>query len=208
MNGSKRQALELAADYTAWNSTDVDCPLEIGIVADTHGVLDARIVDVLRDCDAVVHAGDIGSDAVVVQLDGLDVPAWAVAGNNDTPAKWRGDRSQHHLPESVVVALPGGKLIVEHGDKVLPAARRHELLRVKHGDARAIVYGHSHHLVIDQTSKPWVLNPGAAGRARTFGGPSCLVLRIDEDMSNVGEWQWIVQPHKFPLEKRATSASN
>jgi hypothetical protein len=31
-------------------------------------------------------------------------------------------------------------------------------------------------LICDRSAVPWVLNPGAAGRARTFGGPSCLVL--------------------------------
>ncbi|MFM1890995.1 MAG: hypothetical protein RLZ44_72, partial [Pseudomonadota bacterium] len=38
---------------------------------------------------------------------------------------------------------------------------------------------------------PWVLNPGAAGRSRTFGGPSCLLL-------HAGARVWRVETHRFP----------
>lgn len=37
---------------------------------------------------------------------------------------------------------------------------------------------------------PWVLNPGAAGRSRTFGGPSCLLLAAASD-------GWEVTLHRF-----------
>jgi hypothetical protein len=30
--------------------------------------------------------------------------------------------------------------------------------------------------VMDDSARPWVLNPGAAGRTRPQGGPSCAVL--------------------------------
>jgi hypothetical protein len=35
-----------------------------------------------------------------------------------------------------------------------------------------------------------VLNPGAAGRTRTYGGPSCLLLIA-------GETDWKVEVHRF-----------
>jgi uncharacterized protein len=83
------------------------------------------------------------------------------------------------LPLEATLELPGGPLVVVHGDRVLPARERHERLRRQHAQARAVVYGHTHRLLCDQREQPWVLNPGAAGRARTFGGPSCLVLHAD-----------------------------
>jgi uncharacterized protein len=67
---------------------------------------------------------------------------------------------------------------------------RHARLRAAYPSARAIVYGHSHRLVVDDALTPWVLNPGAAGRARTYGGPSCLVLE-----ANVRSWH--VEIHRF-----------
>ncbi len=79
------------------------------------------------------------------------------------------------LPQQVEVQLPGGTLVVIHGHRT-PARQRHALLRRRFPGARAVIYGHSHRLVVDQDQTPWVLNPGAAGHSRTFGGPSCLVL--------------------------------
>jgi len=75
----------------------------------------------------------------------------------------------------VRVELPGGILVATHGDQFSPS-KRHARLRAAFPEAQAILYGHSHKLVIDDAEAPWVLNPGAAGRARTFGGPSCLLL--------------------------------
>lgn len=80
------------------------------------------------------------------------------------------------LPVEALMDLPGGKLVVVHGDRAGTALRRHDHLRKKYPHVRAIVYGHSHHLVCDRRQRPWILNPGAAGRSRTFGGPSCLLL--------------------------------
>ena len=35
---------------------------------------------------------------------------------------------------------------------------------------------------MDQEAEPWVVNPGASGKVRTHGGPSCLVLHASEDI--------------------------
>ena len=153
--------------------------VRLGVVADTHGAVDPRLAEALADCDAVVHAGDIGDARVLAMLAQRDRPVIAVRGNNDSPTQWpRGQtRAVNALPLTVSIDLPGGTLVVVHGDRVLPAARRHSLLRRLYPGARAVVYGHSHRLAVDQSELPWVLNPGAAGAVRTYGGPSCLVLK-------------------------------
>jgi predicted phosphodiesterase len=74
----------------------------------------------------------------------------------------------------------------------LAAAGRHAKLRQRYPQARAIVYGHSHHLVADRDALPWVLNPGAAGRTRTYGGPSCMVIEATDS-------DWRLSIHRFPL---------
>ena len=152
--------------------------VRLGLLADTHGVVDARLAATLDGCDAVVHAGDIGNAAVLATLARRGRPVIAVRGNNDVAAKWpRGQaRSLRVLPATACIELPGGTLVVVHGDRVVPATRRHALLRRLYPSAQAVVYGHSHRLNVDQRELPWVLNPGAAGAARTHGGPSCLVL--------------------------------
>ena len=120
----------------------------------------------------------------------------AVVGNNDLPSKWpeqeRGELAS--LSDSAVLDLPGGRLAIEHGHRFNPVIQRHAKLRKRHPDVRAIVYGHSHRLSIDQEGHPWVLNPGAAGRSRTFGGPSCLVLIV-----SMRGWQ--VRVHRVDIRK-------
>jgi predicted phosphodiesterase len=103
-----------------------------------------------------------------------------VRGNNDCPDKWpAGDRDRlAALPPTLEIELPGGLLAAVHGDR-LPARDRHLRLRRLFPRASAVVYGHSHRLVLDLDERPWVLNPGAGGRSRTFGGPSCLVLSAE-----------------------------
>ncbi len=169
--------------------------VRVAILADTHGFLDPRIAEVVAGCDHAVHAGDIGGRAVVQSLRPRG-RVLLVAGNNDTPRHWpTADQDLlEALPEKASLALPGGLLVVEHGHRVGPARRRHERLRARYPDARAVVCGHSHRLVCDTGTAPWVLNPGAAGRTRTFGGPSCIVL-------DAGRRDWHCEALRYSLSE-------
>ena len=153
------------------------------LVSDTHGHVDERISDLAGTCDFVLHLGDIGSAAVLKQLQPKSDQVFAVTGNNDTPAKWDvGDLEVlRSLPQQLTLKLPGGDLVAEHGHEIRNASRYHELLREKHPSARVIAFGHTHRRVVDTSENPWVVNPGASGRNRTYGGPSCLVLKQQND---------------------------
>ncbi len=170
--------------------------LRVAILADTHGRLDARVEDLVADCDLAVHGGDIGNAGVLERLRPRQGRVIAVTGNNDLPRKWPPE--QWHvlddLREHEALALPGGTLAVIHGHQIA-ARNRHERLRRRFPHARAIVYGHSHRLIADRDAEPWVLNPGAAGRARTFGGPSCMVL-------DAAEHRWELRIERFEPVKR------
>lgn len=163
------------------------------IISDTHGFIDPRIVEIAVGCDITVHAGDIVGPEILDQLRPLSGRVVAVRGNNDVRGKW--PRSAHHvldrLPEQQILDLPGGRLSIEHGHRIWDTKNYHWRLRRKHPAARAIVYGHSHHQVCDTAQRPWVLNPGAAGRVRTKDGPSCLIL-------HAGPRRWRVDEHRFP----------
>jgi putative phosphoesterase len=153
----------------------------VAILADTHGQLDERVEGLVADCDLAVHGGDIGNASVLARLRPRSGRVLAVTGNNDLPWKWpeQERRLLSELPEQQALALPGGTLTVIHGHQI-PAGNRHDRLRRRFPGARAVVYGHSHRLVADRARTPWVLNPGAAGRARTFGGPSCMILTVSD----------------------------
>lgn len=169
----------------------------IAILGDTHGIIDPRIAAVVSRCDWALHTGDIGSMDILASLHPREGVVRAVKGNNDVPRKWVGDESVlNALPFTLAIEVPGGQIMVEHGHRAGPVKNRHTRLRRRYADARAIVYGHSHQMVCDLDEDPWVLNPGAAGRERTFGGPSCLVLYT-------GDGAWQVEEHRFPLHRTA-----
>ncbi|NBC47691.1 MAG: metallophosphoesterase [Gammaproteobacteria bacterium] len=166
-------------------------PVRVALVADTHGFLDPRIAAIVSGCDIALHGGDIGNAEVLAQLQPRGGHVYAVLGNNDVAHKWPDGQRELlvSIPWEAHVALPGGELVLLHGHRVA-AARRHQRLRARFPHARAICYGHSHRMVDDRDALPWVLNPGAAGRARTYGGPSCMVLIASEA-------GWQVEPHRF-----------
>ncbi|WP_353110806.1 metallophosphoesterase family protein [Salinisphaera dokdonensis] len=148
--------------------------MRIALIADTHGMLDTRIAEAVAGADVLVHAGDVGND-VVAAMTPLSERLVIVHGNNDPQdSGW---------PQSETLDLPGGQLVVIHGHQ-WPAKTRHRKLREQFPDAGAVVCGHSHRRVIDQDVEPWVLNPGAAGRTRAYGGPGWLELIAGTD-----EWQ-------------------
>ncbi|MFO7582774.1 metallophosphoesterase family protein [Guyparkeria sp.] len=150
----------------------------LGLIADTHGTLDGNLLPQLAEMDVIVHAGDLLDPAELGRLTPLSGHVVAVRGNNDTAGQWPAGTEAllENLPDQARIILPGGVLVVEHGHRVNPARTRHERLRRRHPEARAIVYGHTHRRVIDTQAEPWVLNPGAAGRLRAYGGIGFLKL--------------------------------
>jgi putative phosphoesterase len=157
----------------------------VALLADSHGHLDPRVRDIALGASIVVHAGDIGGGAILETLGAAGGRVVAVAGNNDTPRHWPADERDtlDALPECARLELPGGLLVVEHGHR-FAAKNRHARLRRAWPEAAAIVCGHSHRRVLDCTRTPWILNPGACGRSRAYGGPGCLLLQ-----AAAGEWR-------------------
>lgn len=153
----------------------------IALLADSHGQVLPAVLARLHDLeiDLVVHAGDLGAKAVIRALDEL-APLLAVAGNNDTPRQWPAgeDSACLALPEAVSIDLTGGTLVVIHGHQFPAVASRHARLRAVFPAARCIVYGHSHRRCIDTGAEPWVVNPGASGRARAYDGAGGLLLTV------------------------------
>jgi putative phosphoesterase len=167
-------------------------PVRVAIVSDTHGYLCPNVLEVVEGCDLAVHAGDIGSAGVLLRLQEAAGSVHAVRGNNDVPGLWAGDELEvlATIPPLLELNLPGGTLAVEHGHVQGHMSPDLVSLREAHPGARAVVYGHTHKLLIDCADDPWVLNPGAAGRVRNRSGPSCLVLDAGPDT-------WQVEKFKF-----------
>jgi len=178
----------------------VNSSLRVVILSDTHGELDARIAREAADSDLVVHAGDVGNRGVLDALEPRGGTVVAVRGNNDVREKWQTSEWAYleSLPWEARLDLPGGELVVVHGHGYGYPGRNHHRMRRDYPDARLVVYGHSHLECSDRSDTPWVLNPGAAGRVRTHGGPSYTLLLASESHWEM-ETRRLPPPQKRPM---------
>jgi len=140
----------------------------IGVVSDTHGYLDPRLVDALAGVEVILHAGDVGSPAVLEGLAAI-APVHAVRGNNDAPLGGLG------LPERLDVELGGLRFHVVHE---LPSARPPPQTNV-------VVFGHSHRQLCEWREGCLYLNPGAAGRRGFHALQTAALLRIEAGLPEV-----------------------
>lgn len=83
------------------------------ILSDTHGLLRPAVLELLQDADAILHAGDINSQAVVDKLASF-APLYVVRGNNDK--EWA-----ESLPRDLTVTLEGIRFYMVHNKKDIPA---------------------------------------------------------------------------------------
>ena len=64
---------------------------KIGIISDTHGLIRGEVKSVFRDCEFIIHAGDIGGPDVLEELRRVK-NVFAVRGNVDSQG-WAPDLS-------------------------------------------------------------------------------------------------------------------
>lgn len=167
--------------------------LKVAIVSDTHEELAPEIISAIKECDLAMHAGDIGNRMVLEIMEPKSGHVIAVAGNNDKPYLWdfKDWELVKQLPHQVELQVPGGTITMEHGHEHDIYKPSHDDLRAAHPDSRLVVYGHTHIQVIDKDDPQChVLNPGAAGYTRNKGGPSCIILSIENE-------QWDYEVLKF-----------
>ena len=55
---------------------------KIGIISDTHGLLRPEILEILKDCDCIIHAGDVNKPEILDTLRMMG-SIYVVRGNND-----------------------------------------------------------------------------------------------------------------------------
>jgi len=139
----------------------------IGLISDTHGLVRAGVHEALSGVELILHAGDVGGDAILEELR-LIAPVRAVFGNTDVP----GDPA---LNERIDLEVGGVHLHVSHGHEVgspTPAklAERY--------DADVVVYGHTHQQLVTSIDGRLFVNPGAAGPRRFNLKPSVGRLTI------------------------------
>ncbi len=144
--------------------------MRVGVLADTHGLLRPRVLELLEGCERILHAGDVGAAEVLERL-GAVAPVAAVRGNMDG-----GDLAG--LPGSLAGDLAGLPFRMIH--------RREDIDPSWPGKLRLIVFGHSHRPEIAWRGSCLLLNPGACG-PRRFHLPLTLALLTVADNRLVPE---------------------
>ena len=126
--------------------------MKVGLISDTHGLMRAEALQALAGSDFIIHAGDIGDQAVIERLAEI-APVTAVRGNNDTDA-WAAQ-----IPETNVLDAKGIRFFVLHSVKDLD-------VDPAEAGFQAVVSGHSHRPEIHVREGVLFINPGSAGPRR------------------------------------------
>ena len=140
----------------------------IGLISDTHNLVRPEALHYLAGCDAIIHAGDICSEAVLEALEQI-APVTAVRGNNDT-GEWAAS-----LPTHATLTVQQVTILVVHDIADVGANPGGEGFGV-------VVTGHSHKPSISERDGVLFVNPGSAG-PRRFRLPVSAGILIVEGAS-------------------------
>lgn len=146
----------------------------LGLISDTHGLLRAEAVAALQGVELILHAGDVGSRDVLIELS-LIAPVQAVFGNVDDPFTPELEEHRH-------LTVEGWSLLVTHGHLVRTLTPEGLLRR---HDAQVIVFGHTHRALVHRADGRLVVNPGAAGPRRFDILPSVARLTLTPGQADV-----------------------
>jgi putative phosphoesterase len=136
----------------------------VGIVADTHGLLRPELVEALQGVDLIVHAGDVGKEAVLRGLEAI-APVVAVRGNMDR------ERWAARLRYSETVEVGEVLLYVLHDLAKLD-------LKPAAAGIRAVISGHTHRRELWERGGVIYVNPGSAGAQRSKAPASAALMKI------------------------------
>lgn len=132
----------------------------IGVISDTHGILDEPFIRFLKPCDEIWHAGDIGSRQVTDVLEKTS-RLRAVYGNIDD------QQIRSCFPAVQLFTCEEMKVMIVHIGGSPPRYNGQILPLLKKEKPGILVTGHSHILKIqyDRRHGLMYINPGAAGRS-------------------------------------------
>jgi len=133
--------------------------MKIGLLSDTHSVLDPAVFEHFKDCDEIWHAGDIGDPSLADSLEKFK-PLRAVYGNIDDLAL------QKRFPEDDWFEREGLQIWMTHIGGVPPNYNPRIKKILKERTPNIFICGHSHILRVVKDAKQHgmlYINPGAAG---------------------------------------------
>lgn len=139
---------------------------KIAVISDTHGLLRESVLDYVRECDAVIHAGDFTNETILDTLRNMK-NVYVVRGNNDI--YWA-----KNLKDTLRFQIEGVTFFLTHD-------RRNIAKNLDGVDI--VIFGHSHKYFQEMIDGRLWLNPGSCGRPRFGGTLSMAVMEIED-----GKW--------------------
>src|SRR5215207_5115312 len=148
----------------------------IAVISDTHLPRGARrlpdaCVERLCASALILHAGDLTARSVLAELEALGPPVAAVRGNVDEESLRR------ELPERRVVDAGGARIGMVHDAG--PRRGRLERLRAAFPEADAVVFGHSHLPLHEESGGFQIFNPGSPTERRRARERTMGVARVE-----------------------------
>lgn len=137
--------------------------IRVAVISDTHDILKTQVTDVIKSCNAVIHAGDFAKESVLDELRSL-CDVYVVRGNND--GSWAA-----YLKDAIRFEIGGVRFFLTHD-------KRHVDRHLD--DTDVVIFGHSHKYFQQEIDGRLWLNPGACGRPRFGGELSMAVMEIRE----------------------------
>jgi uncharacterized protein len=132
--------------------------LRIGVITDTHGLYDPAVERHFAAVKEILHAGDIGDEAVIRRLRRL-APVTAVSGNVD-------EYEASGFPRRLVLRRGGLRIALCHvlyeKGKMTPEAAAW----LDREQPEVCVFGHSHRPTLGWHGRTMLFNPGSAGPRR------------------------------------------
>ena len=134
----------------------------IGIISDTHNLLRPEVLEILKGCDCILHAGDVTKESLLDQIRFLG-NLYVVRGNND------GDWARG-IAKVLTFQIEGVSFVMAH-------EWRHLIGQTE--GTNVAVFGHTHKYFAEQAGHLLWLNPGSCGYPRFGGAVTMVVMEVD-----------------------------
>lgn len=138
----------------------------LGIISDTHGLLRPEVLEILRNCDCILHGGDMNKPEILDVLRPLGA-IYAVRGNND--GEWAKE-----LAKTLRFTIEDVEFFMTHNKKDVDWNL---------GSAQVVLFGHTHKYFEKMIDGRLWLNPGSCGRRRFDREITMAVMTV-----NHGKW--------------------
>ncbi len=139
----------------------------VGIISDTHGLLQPAVIEAFKGTDLIIHAGDVGKPDILEDLQAI-APVEAVRGNMDM------DDWAYKLPETKLIKVGNVLLYVIHD------VYKIDIKPAKAG-VGAVIHGHTHKpSSIEDHNGVLFLNPGSVTQPRFNSPASVALLHVKE----------------------------